>query len=101
MGAMVQTAMEFSTNPNLGIYEQDRFNAFVDYLDQAKEGAGENDGCRVVEHVATRPARGLETDVGGDAGGGEGECFSSPVVRAVFLVFHAGIDTGERAEGGR
>ncbi|WP_270543422.1 thioredoxin domain-containing protein [Butyricimonas paravirosa] len=40
MGAMVQTAMEFSTNPNLGIYEQDRFNAFVDYLDQAKEGPG-------------------------------------------------------------
>ena len=55
----------------------------------------------MVEHVATRPARGLETDVGGDAGGGEGACFSSPVVRAVFLVFHAGIDTGERAEGGR
>lgn len=40
MGAMVQTAMEFSTNPNLGIYEQERFNAFVDYLDQAKEGPG-------------------------------------------------------------
>lgn len=40
MGAMVQTAMEFSTNPNLGIYEQDRFNTFVDYLDQAKEGPG-------------------------------------------------------------
>lgn len=40
MGAMVQTAMEFSTNPNLAIYEQDRFNAFVDYLDQAKEGPG-------------------------------------------------------------
>ena len=37
---MVQTAMEFSTNPNLGIYEQERFNAFVDYLDQAKEGPG-------------------------------------------------------------
>ena len=41
MGAMVQTAMEFSTNPNLGIYEQERFNAFVDYLDQAKRGATE------------------------------------------------------------
>lgn len=39
-GAMVQTAIEFSTNPNLAIYEQDRFNAFVDYLDQAKEGPG-------------------------------------------------------------
>lgn len=40
MGAMVQTAMEFSMNPNLAVYEQDRFNAFVDYLDQAKEGPG-------------------------------------------------------------
>lgn len=39
-GAMVQTAMDFSMNPNLAIYEQERFNAFIDYLDRAKEGRG-------------------------------------------------------------
>lgn len=39
-GVMVQTAMDFSMNPNLAIYEQERFNAFIDYLDRAKEGRG-------------------------------------------------------------
>ena len=39
-GAMVQTAVDFSMNPNLAIYEQERFNAFIDYLDRAKEGRG-------------------------------------------------------------
>lgn len=38
--ALVQTAMEFAKNPNLAIYEQDRFDAFVDYLANVKEGAG-------------------------------------------------------------
>lgn len=39
-GAMVQTAVDFCMNPNLAIYEQERFNAFIDYLDRAKEGRG-------------------------------------------------------------
>ena len=30
----------FQRREALGIYEQERFNAFVDYLDQAKEGPG-------------------------------------------------------------
>lgn len=32
--AMVQTAMEFATSPNLAAYSQERYNAFVDYLAQ-------------------------------------------------------------------
>lgn len=39
-GAMVQTAMEFATNPNLAIYEQERYDAFVDYLAAAKDSPG-------------------------------------------------------------
>ncbi len=30
--AMVRTAMEFSTSPNLAVYSQERYNAFIDYL---------------------------------------------------------------------
>ena len=39
-GAMVQTAMEFAMNPNLAIYEQERYDSFITYLEQAKESPG-------------------------------------------------------------
>ena len=39
-GAMVQTAMEFSTSPNLAAYNQARYNAFVDYLAQMPDSPG-------------------------------------------------------------
>lgn len=38
--AMVQTAMEFSTSPNLAAYNQERYNAFVDYLAQMPDSPG-------------------------------------------------------------
>lgn len=38
--AMMRTAMDFSMSPNLAVYEQGRYNAFVDYLAQAPDSPG-------------------------------------------------------------
>lgn len=38
--AMVQTAMEFATSPNLAAYNQERYNQFVDYLAQMPDSPG-------------------------------------------------------------
>ncbi len=40
--AMVQTAMEFATSPNLAAYSQERYNAFVDYLAQMPDSPGKS-----------------------------------------------------------
>lgn len=40
--AMVQTAMEFATSPNLAAYNQERYNAFVDYLAQMPDSPGKS-----------------------------------------------------------
>ena len=36
-GAMLGKAMEFAMNPNLAVYDQPAYNAFVDYLDKAED----------------------------------------------------------------
>lgn len=36
-GAVLGEAIEFAMTPNLAVYEQNRYNAFVDYLDTAEE----------------------------------------------------------------
>ncbi len=39
-GAMLQSAMDFSMNPNLAVFEQERYNTFVDYLTQMPDSPG-------------------------------------------------------------